>query len=366
MSSHEEPTGNRLITHKDKVNRTPRENLIYGSGVADFFAVAEDKESNAVGGAIFPESGFASVRQGDKLYTINIHAPDEEVVHELTDREIATLHMSNLHLDPSRRQLSIEEIGNYPFESLVKRLEVEYDLFVCLSLIDNVLDPLGEFDPRKEESNEVRLEAVELIEKFLRENPNRTQPLVDQLKRFIPPEGYRLDNLDEIIGSSNGEKRLFSESSPLLFKLISEVQPDWERNIVVHADKRLTRQQIQEHHDRITEIASQNFLNRAQKSSESFTQAIEALEATNTPEDRRKKKDFIIVLHRLPDAKGDLMYLRKRFVQEQERFTEAGSRRPRVLERFNQAQQLIVQAEELLPKLEELLGEPIKVSNILA
>jgi len=318
----------------------------------DIFAAEDAESTSQVGGSILVGSGIAFVRQGNFFYQIDVSKPEGKQVHQLTEGELSTLHMGNYHLYGPRIRLSAEEIGDHPFKPLLGRLQTEKSLHYCLDMIDVILDPLGE------DHTEVRGRASVHIEEFLREHPERAQPIVDKIKSFIPPEEYKLDDLDVVVSPSSGGRSL-AESCPLFSKILYEAQADWQRNAVEHPEKRLTREQIQRHHDDSTELASENLLLRAKESYSHFAQAIEDIK------ERGFGKELVLTLRRLPDAKGNILYLSKSLSEERMRFADAETRRPGVLGRYEEALSVITQAEKLLPELEALLGEPIKPSNFV-
>ena len=335
---------------KEKI---PRNVLTRDLDSLGIFAVQKEEASRQIGGSILPNSGLAFIRYEDVFYMINPSVLDADVVHELSDGELSTLHMRNHHLDRSRRPLSIKEIGEYPFDSLVTRLRMEKSLSLCLRFVDEVLDPLEEQD------TEIRRHAIKIIEDFLQKYPDNVQAIIDKVGAFIPPEGYELDDLDKVISATDDDSsKTFAESFPLLFKMLTETQSIWERNVVEHADQRLTREQIQNHHDDITEISSRNILQRPKESLKKFTDAIKGLE------NGRKSAD-VIVIHQLVSAKENVLDLSESLPGMRERYEEIEPRRPGVLGRFEEALSTVAQAEKSLAELEKILSKPIVVSNVV-
>ncbi len=335
-----------------------------------------------ISGKLFPTSGVALVRYDDAAYFIQLSAHSyKEVVHLLTPAELDRIHMHNLHTEPST-ELSAQDIGAPPFEHLIRMLGYEEELARSLMDIDMLLNAM------EQTSVEFRYAASCGIEDLLRDFSEARPVIAQKLNSFIPPEDYMLDTveihngfeaykemmeLDETDFSESDEqtgfrppRASFAESFPQLHTLIMEAGFHWEKTARIPNIQRVTRAQIQERHDSITLTAISNMTRRALKMRDTLLACLTDLR--NPDIDGLKKwKEGYFEKRELANAKGEVVLWtqRRTLGYDRERFVNADTRIPGILEIYDSAIVLIAEAQRLLPSIEEVLGE-IEGSNLVA
>ena len=242
-----------------------------------------------------------------------------------------------MHLDKSRRVLTPQEIEGPPFTRLIEQLKIEKELASCEYMLDIFLDPL------ERDNTELRFLAAETLEGLLEAIAKAKEMLREKLRRFIPPEGYTL-RPDELFAASSLMNTPFREKFPRLCALLENVQDKWMENSERYADKRLTRQGIQEHHDETALIASENLLRRAKETVETLRQALADLSHGGNPE------SWMMTWgpgRQLSDAKGQLQVLPPRLPKDKERFEDTEVRVPGLMARWEESAAFLKEAASI-------------------
>jgi hypothetical protein len=316
-------------------------------------------ESETDSGTIFAGPGVALVRHDDDFYYIELGGYSyKEVVHKLTPDELGHIHMHNLHLNKSTK-LTTGEIGAPPFAALVERLKYSHRLSGCITAIDIFLDPMEQM------SAKIRYSAAALIEQFLREVPGSTDAIFQELKCFVPPEGYKIETETLMTGSGSPAREqravTFAERFPAFSGILMRTQPEWEENTKLPGIQRLTRAHIQKNTDDTTDLSSRNLLRRAKETFETLNSCVEEIGTGQAD----KWKTYWGT-RRLANAKGQILVLTKddRLSKDKERYAEAEARQPGLLARFEEAEGLLTRSKVLLIEVEKNLGE-IKAAKFL-
>jgi hypothetical protein len=324
----------------------------------------------------------ALVRYGDAAYFIQTSAHSYgEVIHLLTPAELGRIHMHNLHTEPST-ELSAQDIGAPPFEHLIRMLGYEEELARSLMDIDMLLNAM------EQTSVEFRYAAACGIEDLLRDFPEARPVIAQKLNAFIPPEGYMLDTVEihngfeaykEMMELEDGDfsesdeqtgfrppRASFAESFPQLHTLVMEAGAHWEITARIPNIQRVTRAQIQERHDRIAVTACSNMLRRALKMRDTLLTCLQDLQNPEI-DGIQKWKDGFFEKRELANAKGEVVLWtqRRALGYDRERFVDADTSNPGMLEKYDSAIALIQEAQSILPNVEAVLGE-IEGCNLVA